>query len=49
MIPARKKVLILGAGFAGISAARALRNSEVDVTIVGGAGNNRAVAAPART
>ena len=34
MTSPRQKVLILGAGFSGISAARALRNAEVDVTIV---------------
>ena len=34
MKPARKRVVIIGGGFAGIAAAKALANSEVDVTIV---------------
>ena len=34
MTVTRPKVLILGGGFAGVAAARVLRNTEVDVTIV---------------
>ena len=34
MRAARKQVLIIGSGFAGVAAAKALANTEVDVTIV---------------
>jgi NADH dehydrogenase len=34
--PVRPRVLIVGAGFAGLNAARALRHADADVTIVDG-------------
>ena len=34
--PVRPRVLIVGAGFAGLKAARALRHADADVTIVDG-------------
>lgn len=33
-VPGRKRVLIVGGGFAGIAAARALRRADVDITLI---------------
>ena len=33
-VPGKKRVLIVGAGFAGIAAARALKRADVEITLV---------------
>lgn len=33
-VPARKRVLIVGGGFAGVAAARALKRADVDITLI---------------
>ena len=33
-VPGKKRVLIVGGGFAGIAAARALKRADVDITLI---------------